>query len=191
MTAVFLVSLLWAAASAAQICSARIETRPDSRWSSVTPGSDSAAPLATMAHLRCTGCQPEISLLLTAGTASPALQNMPIGRKVGEEWARAVFDDPAAREGFRQSVLRSELRSSPGCSVRGSVNGVERIGNLGAVATAIEADCSNGTKLLGEIYSAYDFNCEYQVQVVWPAGRLSPESRAEVGALLRGVRFGQ
>jgi hypothetical protein len=33
------------------------------------------------------------------------------------DWARAVYDDPANREGLHQSVLRSALRSSPAGTV--------------------------------------------------------------------------
>jgi hypothetical protein len=65
-----------------------------------------------MSQLVCRGCQPEGSMLLTAGPASP---NMPLGDRTGMDWARAVYADPANREGFRRSVLRSELRASPGC----------------------------------------------------------------------------
>lgn len=185
--------LLLAAAASAQMCSARIEPRPDPKWSSVasSPIGTPGAQLRTMAHLRCIGCKPEVSVLLLAGPASPALQNMPIGRKVGLEWARAVVDDPASREGFRRSVLRSELRSSPGCTLQGAVKGAEMVGNLGAIATAIEAQCSQGTaNLSGEFYSAYDYNCEYQVQVVWPGGTLAPAARSDVNMLLSTVHFG-
>ena len=185
--------LLWAAASSAQVCSARIDGQPDAKWSPVAPSAASAtAHLETQAHLRCTGCQPEVSLMLTAGPASPALQTMPIGRKVGEEWARAVVDDPASREGLRESVLRSELQSSPGCRLQGAVAGVETVGNLGTVATAIAGECAQGTvKLSAEFYSAYDYTCQYQVQMVWPTGPLPPETRTEVSRLLRSIRFGQ
>lgn len=184
--------LLWAAASSAQVCSARIEATPEGKWSSVAPSEASAATLLrTQGHLRCTGCRPEVSVLLTAGPAAPALQSMPIGRKVGEEWARAVVDDPASREGLRESVLRSALRSSPGCRMQGAVAGVETVGNLGTVATAIQAECAQGTVTLsGEFYSAYDYTCQYQVQVVWPSGPLPPETRSEVRRLLRSIRFG-
>ena len=127
-------------------------------------------------------------MLLTAGPASPALQTMPvIGKKSGMDWAKAVVEDPANREGFRESVLRSELRSSPGCSLQGTVTGVAEIGNMGAIGTAIQAECAQApTKLSGEFYSAYDGTCEYQVQLVGsaegPAGaaqRLSVPLRVE------------
>lgn len=178
-----------------QVCTASLNVSPGSRWASVPLPADGrpAARLKVFAHLRCTTCYPDVSLTLTAGSATPALQQMPIGRKVGLDWARAVFDNPASREGFRQSVLRSELQSSPSCTIQGRVTGVREIGNLGTIGTAIEAECAVGSrKLAGEIYSAYDYDCEYQVQVIWePALQpLLPTGRAEVEALLRNVNFG-
>lgn len=133
-------------------------------------------------------------MMLTAGPASPALQALPIGRKVGMEWARAVVDDPANREGFRESVLRSELRSSPGCRLQGTVTGVAEVGNMGMVGTALQAECARApTKLSGEFYSGYDGACQYQVQIVWWPGvvPLSPEGRAAVRELLKTIRFGR
>lgn len=181
--------------AAAQSCTATAQA-PDATWSAAPPGpaTSSDAPLKTMTHLRCLGCKPEVSMLLTAGPASPALQSMPIGRKAGMDWARAVVDDPANREGLRQSVLRSGLRSSPGCRLAGAVTGAAEIGNMGMVGTALQAECAEGaTKLSGEFYSGYDGACEYQVQIVWGPGfvPLSPEGRAAVRALLKTVRFGR
>lgn len=191
-TVLFVAPLLWAAASSAQVCTARFEGQPDAKWTAVPLGTASEAAMKTVTHLRCLTCKPEISVSLAAGPASPALQNMPIGRKTGLDWARAVVEDPASREGFRESVLRSELRSSPGCSLKGAVTGVDVVGNLGAIGTAIEAECSQGAaKLLAEFYSAYDYACQYQVQVVWPAAALSPALRDDVKALLKTTHFGQ
>ncbi len=134
-------------------------------------------------------------MLLTAGPASPALQTMPvIGRKTSMDWAKAVVEDPANREGLRESVLRSELRSSPGCRLQGAVTGVTEVGNMGMVGTAVRGECLQGSvKLSGEFYSGYDGTCEYQVQLVWGPGfvPLSPEGRAAVHAILKTVRFGR
>jgi hypothetical protein len=184
--------LLWAGASAAQLCSARVEGPPDGKWTTLaaSPATGQDAHLRTEASLRCTGCTPEVTLLLMAGPASPALQTMPMGRKVGADWAMAVVEDPANREGFRRSVLRSELRSSSGCRLQGAVAGVETVGNLGTIATAIQAECPAGN-ISGEIYSTYDYTCQYQVQVLWPAGSLPAATQLEVGRLLRSIRFGQ
>jgi hypothetical protein len=147
-----------------------------------------------MTHLRCLGCKPEVSMLLTAGPASPALKSMPIGRKVGVDWARAIVEDPAQREGFLQSVLRSELRSSPGCRMQGRVGGVSEIGGLGVVRTDIHAECGQqSTGLSGEFYSGYDGACLYQVQLVWGPGtvELSPQSREAMRKLLKSVHVGR
>jgi hypothetical protein len=53
-----------------------------------------------------------------------------------------VYADPANREGFRRSALRSELRASPGCGLEGAVTGVAEIGNLGMIGTVIRATCA-------------------------------------------------
>src|SRR5512139_367115 len=93
----------------AQDCVATV--RPDVAWGArPSDNSHPNAALRIMGHLVCRGCQPEVSMLLTAGPAAP---NMPLGDRTGMDWARAVYADPANREGLRQSVLRSELRSSP------------------------------------------------------------------------------
>jgi hypothetical protein len=195
-TAVSIALLGWTTAALAQQCTASAQA-PDATWSAAPPGPTTLpdAPLRIMSHLRCLGCKPEVSMLLTAGPASPALQTMPvIGKKTGMEWARAVVEDPANREGFRESVLRSELRSSPGCRLQGTVTGVAEIGNMGAIGTALQAECAQApTKLSAEFYSAYDYNCEYQVQLIWGPGfvPLSPEGRAAVRELLKTVRFGR
>lgn len=200
VTAVSIALLGWATAAPGQAqgqqCTASAQA-PDATWSAAPPGATTRdhAGFAIMTHLRCLGCKPEVSMLLTAGPASPALQTMPvIGKKSGMDWAKAVVEDPANREGFRESVLRSELRSSPGCRLQGTVTGVAEIGNMGAIGTAIQAECAQApTKLSGEFYSAYDGTCEYQVQLVWGPGfvPLSPEGRAALTALLKTVRFGR
>ena len=109
------------------------------------------------------------------------------------DWARAVYADPANREGFRRSVLRSELRSSPGCQLEGAVTGVAEIGNLGMIGTAIRAACAQNLTLSGEFYSGYDGACQYQVQLVWgPANtELSPQARETARKLLRSVHVGR
>jgi hypothetical protein len=91
-----------------------------------------------MSHLVCRGCQPEVSMLLTAG---PASSNMPLGDKTGMDWARAVYADPANREGLRRARWHG------------------RHGIRGA--------CAQDATLSGEFYSGYDGACQYQVQVVW------------------------
>jgi len=183
-------------ASLAQQCIASAQA-PDATWSAAPPGPVTLPdpPLAIMTHLRCLGCKPEVSVLLTAGPASPALRTMPvIGKKTGMDWARAVVEDPANREGFRESVLRSELRSSPGCRLQGKVTGVAEIGGMGVIGTEIQAECAQApTRLSAEFYSGYDGTCEYQVQLVWGPGivPLSPEGRAAVREVLKTVRFGR
>ena len=109
------------------------------------------------------------------------------------DWARAVYADPANREGFRRSVLRSELRASPGCGLEGAVTGVAEIGNLGMIGTAIRAACAENITLSGEFYSGYDGACQYQVQLVWgPANaELLPQARETVRKLLSSVRIGR
>jgi len=119
---------------------------------------------------------------------------MPLGDRTGMDWSRAVYADPANREGFRRSVLRSELRSSPGCQLEGAVTGVAEIGNLGMVGTAIRAACAQNTVTAsGEFYSGYDGACLYQVQVMWgPANTaLSPQARETVRKLLSSIRVGR
>ncbi len=195
VTAVSIAFLGWATAALGQECIASAQA-PDATWSAAPPSPVTLpdARLKIMTHLHCLGCKPEVSMLLTAGPASPALQTMPIGRKVGTDWARAVVEDPANREGLRESVLRSELRSSPGCRLQGAVTGVAEVGNMGMVGTALQAECAQApTKLSGEFYSGYDGTCEYQVQLVWGPGfvPLSPEGRAAVHAILKTVRFGR
>ena len=181
--------LAWSAAATAQECVATVQ--PDVAWGARP--SDNSHPNSAfkiMGHLVCRGCQPEVSMLLTAGPASP---NMPQGDKTGMDWARAVYADPANREGFRRSVLRSELRASPGCGLEGAVTGVAEIGNLGMIGTAIRAACAQNVTLSGEFYSGYDGACQYQVQVVWgPANtELAPQARETVRKLLRSVHFGR
>jgi len=180
--------LACSSAAMAQQCVATVQ--PDVAWgASPNDNSHPNAALRIMSHLVCRGCQPEVSMLLTAGPASP---NMPLG-KAGMDWARAVYADPANREGLRQSVLRSELRSSPGCRPEGAVTGVAEIGNLGMVGTAIRAACAQNVTLSGEFYSGYDGACLYQIQVVWGPGivELSPQSREAVRKLLKSVHFGR
>ena len=181
--------LAWSATATAQECIATVQ--PDVAWGARP--SDSSHPNSAfkiMSQLVCRGCQPEVSMLLTAGPASP---NMPLGDRTGMEWARAVYADPANREGFRRSVLRSELRSSPGCGLEGVVTGVAEIGNLGMIGTAIRATCAENVTLSGEFYSGYDGACQYQVQLVWgPANaELSPQARETVRKLLSSVRIGR
>lgn len=169
-----------------------VTVQPDIAWgASPNDNSHPSAALRIMSHLVCRGCQPEVSMLLTTGPASP---NTPLGDKTGMDWARAVYADPGSREGLLQSVLRSELRSSPGCRLEGGVTGVAEIGNLGMVGTAIRAACAqNNVTLSGEFYSGYDGVCLYQVQVVWgPANaELSPQARETVRKLLRSVHSGR
>jgi hypothetical protein len=182
--------LVCSSAATAQECVATVQS-PDVAWGArPSDNSHPNAALRIMSHLVCRGCQPEVSMLLTAGPASP---NMPAGDKTGTDWARAVYADPANREGLRQSVLRSELRSSAGCRLDGAVTGVAEIGNLGMVGTAIRAACGQNVTLLGEFYSGYDGACLYQVQVVWGPGNVefSPQTRDAVRKLLTSVRFGR
>jgi hypothetical protein len=115
---------------------------------------------------------------------------MPLGDKTGMDWGRAVYADPANREGFRRSVLRSELRSSPGCGLEGAVTGVAeaRHDRHGHPRT-----CAQNVTLSGEFYSGYDGACQYQVQLVWaPANvELSPQARETMRKLLSSVRVGR
>jgi hypothetical protein len=179
----------WSATATAQECIATVQ--PDVAWGARP--SDSSHPnsaLKNMSHLFCPGSQTEISMLLAAGPASP---NMPLGDRTGMDWARAVYADPANREGFRRSVLRSELRASPGCGLEGAVTGVAEIGNLGMIGTAIRAACAQNVMLSGEFYSGYDGACQYQIQLVWaPANvELSPQARETARKLLSSVRVGR
>jgi hypothetical protein len=181
--------LVWSATSTAQECIATAQ--PDVAWGARP--SDNSHPNSAfkiMSHLVCRSCQPEVSMLLTVGPASP---NMPLGDKTGMDWARAVYADPANREGFRRSVLHSELRASPGCGLEGAVTGVAEIGNLGMIGTAIRATCPQNVTLSGEFYSGYDGACQYQVQLVWgPANtELSLQARETVRKLLTSVRVGR
>ena len=182
--------LAWSTAATAQDCVATVQ--PDIAWGARPDDSSHPhAALKIMSRLVCRGCQPEVSMLLTSGPAAP---NMPLGDRTGMDWARAVYADPGSREGLLQSVLRSELSSSPGCRLEGGVTGVAELGNLGMVGTAIRAACAQNTVTLsGEFYSGYDGACLYQVQVVWgPAGAvLSPQARETVQKLLRSVRVGR
>ena len=182
--------LAWSATATAQDCVATVQ--PDVAWGArPDDGSLPHAALKIMSRLVCRGCQPEVSMLLTAG---PASANMPLGDKTGMDWARAVYADPGSREGLLQSVLRSEVSTSPGCRLEGGVTGVAEIGNLGMVGTAIRAACAQNTVTLsGEFYSGYDGACLYQVQVLWgPANaELSPQARETVRKLLRSVHFGR
>ena len=134
-------------------------------------------------------------MLLMAGPASPALKTMPvIGQKTGIEWARAVAEDPAQREGFLQSVLRSELNSSPGCRLQGQVGGITEIGGFGLIRIDIHAECvQQPTLLSAEFYSGYDGQCMYRVQLIWGPGfvALSPEGREAVQSLFKSIRFGR
>jgi hypothetical protein len=181
--------LAWSATATAQECIATVQ--PDVAWGARP--SDSSHPnsaLKIMSQLVCRGCQTEVSMLLTAGPASP---NMPLGDRTGMDWARAVYADPSNREGFRRSVLRSELRSSPGCGLEGAVTGVAEIGNLGMIGTAIRATCAENVTLSGEFYSGYDGVCQYQVQLMWgPANtELSQRTRETVRKLLTSVCIGR
>ena len=186
------VAALLAASSAAvaQECTASV-TSPAAVWATMP---DSAAghpdaPLKVLTHLVCRSCSPQVSMELSAGAA----RALPLGQLTGMAWARAVYDSPANREGFRQSVLRSELRSSPGCRLDGTVTGVAAIGNLGMVGTRIDAACANGSAVLsGEFYSGYDGTCLYQVQLIWGPGRveLSTQGRDAVRQLLKAIQFG-
>jgi len=182
--------LAWSATAIAQDCIATAQ--PDIAWGARPDDSSQPhAALKIMSRLVCRGCQPEVSMLLTAGPASP---RMPLADRTGMDWARAVYADPGSREGLLQSVLRSELGSSPGCQLEGGVTGVAEIGNLGMVGTAIRAVCAQNTVTLsGEFYSGYDGACLYQVQVVWaPANtELSPQARESVRKLLRSVHVGR
>jgi hypothetical protein len=182
--------LAWSTAAGAQPCVATAQS-PDVTWGA-TPDDNSHpnSVFKIMSHLICRGCQPEVSMLLTAG---PAPANMPLGDRTGTDWARSVYADPANREGLRRSVLRSELRSSPGCRMEGQVTGVAEIGNLGMVGMAIHAACGQSIALSGEFYLGYDGACRYQVQLVWGAGvaELSPQTRDAVRKLLKSIHAGR
>jgi hypothetical protein len=181
--------LVCSAAATAQECIATVQ--PDVAWGARhNDSSHPNAALKIMSHLVCRGCQPEVSMLLTAGPASPS---MPLGDRTGMDWARSVYADPANREGLRQSVLRSELRYSPGCRLDGAVTGVAEIGNLGMVGTVIRAACAQDVTLSGEFYSGYDGACLYQVQLVWGPGNteLSPQAREAARKLLKSVHVGR
>ena len=187
--AVLTALLAWSAEAMAQECVATVQS--DIAWGArPDDNSHPNSAFKIMSHLVCRGCQPEVSMLLTAGPASP---HMPLGDRTGTDWARAVYAGPANREGFRRSVLRSELRSSPACQLEGAVTGVAEIGNLGMIGTAIRAACPQNVTLSGEFYSGYDGACQYQLQLVWgPANtELSPQARATVGKLLKSVRIGR
>lgn len=193
--AVLLVALLvWSIGARAQDCIASAQA-PDAVWTAAPFNAAGGAPLKIMTHLRCLGCKPEVSMQLSAGPAQPALKNMPVlGQKAGIEWARAVVEDPAQREGFRESVMRSELHTSPGCRIEGRVSGVTEIGGFGLVVTDMQAECQQPpTPLSAEFYSGYDGQCMYQVQLVWGPGLvpLSPEGRSAVLALFKSLRFGR
>lgn len=182
--------LMASPAALAQTCIATAPS-PGAQWATAPDTSASPeAALRIMTHLRCLSCTPQVSMTLTAG---PAPRDMPLGDKTGADWARAVYDDPATREGLRRSVLRSELRSSPGCRVQGGVTGVTEIGNLGMVGMNIAAECAGGFVAPGEFYAGYDGACLYQVQLVWGPGmtELPPPAREAVQALLAGIRFGR
>ena len=147
-----------------------------------------------MSNLRCLGCGLDLSALLTAGAAAPAVQSMAIGRLSGRIWAQAVIEDPAQREGFLQSVLRSESRASPGCTLQGRVSGIAEVGGFGMIRTEIHAACASQPALIaGEFYSGYDGRCQYQLQFVWGAGfqALSPQGRYALQSLLSSVRVGR
>jgi hypothetical protein len=182
--------LAWSATATAQECAATVQ--PDIAWGARPDDSSRPhAALTIMSRLVCRGCQPEVSMLLSAG---PAPVSMPLRDRTGIDWAGAVYADPGSREGLLQSVLRSELSSSPGCRLEGAVTGVAEIGNLGMVGTVIRAACAQNTVTLsGEFYSGYDGACLYQIQVVWgPANtELSPQARETVRKLLRSVRVGR
>ena len=182
--------LAWSATATAQECIATVQ--PDIAWGARhDDSSHPGAALKIMSRLVCRGCQPEVSMLLSAG---PAPANMPLGNRTGMDWAGAVYADPGSREGLLQSVLRSELGSSSSCRLEGGVTGVAEIGNLGMIGTAIRAACAQNTVTLsGEFYSGYDGACLYQIQVVWgPANtELLPQARETVRKLLRSVRFGR
>jgi hypothetical protein len=174
----------------AQECVATVQS-PDPAWGATpSDGSHPNAALRLVSHLICRGCRPVVSVLLAAGRASP---NMPLADKTGMDWARAVHDDPANREGLRRSVLRSELRSSPGCRLDGEVTGVAEIGNLGMVGMAIRAACGQDVTMSGEFYSGYDGACVYQVQVVWGSGVAEPsaQTRDAVQKILKSAHFGR
>ena len=168
---------------------------PDAVWTAASADDTLASvPMKVMTHLRCMGCKPEMSMLLAAGAASPVWKSVPIGQKVGMEWARAVIEDPAQREGFLQSVLRSKSRSSPGCSLQGRIGGITEIGGLGMIRTDIHAECAQRPLVVsGEFYTGYDGRCAYQVQLVWGSGfvPLSPQGRDAIQSLLKSVRFGR
>ena len=182
--------LAWSATATAQDCVATVQ--PDIAWGARHDDSSHPhAALKIMSRLVCRGCQPEVSMLLAAG---PAPSNMPLANRTGIDWARAVYADAGSREGLLQSVLRSELGSSPGCRLEGGVTGVAEIGNLGMVRTAIRAACAQNTVTLsGEFYSGYDGACLYRVQLVWgPADtELSPQAREAARKLLQSIRFGR
>jgi len=105
------VLVLWTSAAGAQECIASVRS-PAALWSAAPdgPSTHPDAPFKIMTHLVCRSCSPQVSMELTAGPARP---DMPLGQLRGMAWARAVYESPANREGFRQSVLRSELRSAP------------------------------------------------------------------------------
>ncbi len=162
-------------------------------WTTVPLPAPGAAALRDMAHLRCDACQPPLSLLVAAGPAPSALRDAPHGRLGGLAWARAMVADPAARQALLQSVVRSELRSSPGCRLEGEPGEAIQIGNMGFVATPIRAACNDGRSQLSAIfYSSYDQACLYQVQLVWEGtGRLPPEADAAARRVLETMRFGR
>jgi hypothetical protein len=176
-------------AALSQTCAATVPSH-SAQWVPAPEARSSPdAALRIMTHLRCLSCAPQVSMALTAG---PAPRDMPLGQKTGRDWAQAVYDDPANREGLRRSVLRSALHSAPGCRMQGGVTGVAQIGNLGMVGTRIAAECAGGYVAAGELYSGYDGACQYQVQLVWGPGiqELSPQAREAVQKLLDGIRFG-
>lgn len=193
----FFAMLSWSTqviAQAAPDCTV-VGPAPDALWA-VAPVEDKQpnAPLKVISHLRCLGCGMDLSMLLTAGPVSPAFRSLPIGQKSGRLWAEVVVADPAQREDFLRSVLRSETRSSPGCSLRGRVDGIAQVGNLGMIRTEIHADCAQQPAMLtGEFYSGYDAGCLYQVQFVWGPGfqALSPQGRYAIQSLLSSVRVGR
>lgn len=191
---ILLILLAFATKAAAQDCTASMQG-PDALWASVPIDSaQPGAPLKTLGHLRCLGCGLDLSVQLAAGPAAPALRSMPIGRLSGRAWAQAVVDDPAQREGFLQSVLRSESRTSPGCTLRGRVAGIAELGGFGLIRTEIQAECASQPALLaGEFYSGYDGQCQYQLQAIWGPGfqALSPQGRYALQSLLSSVRIGR
>ncbi|CAN5862945.1 hypothetical protein BH11PSE3_BH11PSE3_06120 [soil metagenome] len=184
--------LAWSTQVEAQQCTAG-GPGPDALWA-VAPIDDTqaAAPLKVMNHLRCLGCGQDLSMLLAAGPASAAFRNSPIGQKTGRAWAEAVVEDPGQRDGFLRGLLRSDTRSSPGCSLQGSVGGIVEVGELSMIRTEIHAECTpQPTLQSGEFYSGYDGRCLYQVQFVWGPGfqALSPQGHYALQSLLKSVRF--